>query len=336
MKRTSSVKTYFIIVFSLVTLLSFTQITQADYDLLDPCDKISEHWRRVGSSAGENAYISDSWSQYGNVPEGQYHFYVEPGGAAGSIRKEFVFSDESWVLELSAKIVSLLETPPPYRWWGSGFAIDIYTGTKRHRILLTKGRIDTAVSLEGGISIDPELMEGDTDFHKWKFIYSAEDMTLEIYKDGLNIASFSQVQGNNDTLSPRIQIVPSAGSYTPDSEPIDIYIDEIAFGWGEYSTFFSFDNVLVYPSVFSDGDQVRIAYSTKEECDVQLSLYDEKGANVWSLKYEGASKGYNEVLWDGKDMAGNLLPSGIYLAVVSSLKDGEVDILSKGTLVKVM
>jgi hypothetical protein len=222
-----------VLVFSVIMLMSFALIVQANYDLLDPCDKISDHWRRVGSSVGESAYISDSGSQYGEVPEGQYHFYVEPGGAVGNIRKEFESSDESWSLEFSAKIVSLLETSPPYRWWNSGFGIDIYTGTKRHRILLTKGRIDAAVSLEEGFFIDSNLMEGDKEFYRWKFVYSAKNMTLDIYKNDVNIARFSQVQGNNDTLSPRISVVPSAGSYTPGSGPIDIYIDEIAFKWGE-------------------------------------------------------------------------------------------------------
>jgi flagellar hook assembly protein FlgD len=46
---------------------------------------------------------------------------------------------------------------------------------------------------------------------------------------------------------------------------------------------------------------------------VQLLIIDLLGREVRKLADSDFSTGYHSVIWDGKDNAGNIVPSGIYI-----------------------
>jgi hypothetical protein len=93
--------------------------------------------------------------------------------------------------------------------------------------------------------------------------------------------------------------------------------------------------ILGYPNPFSDGDEIRLAYFAKEKCNVQLLIYNEKAANILILEDKLVTKGYNEIVWDGKDRNGEPVQSGIYLAIILAITEGELYEIGETLLVKV-
>jgi len=67
-----------------------------------------------------------------------------------------------------------------------------------------------------------------------------------------------------------------------------------------------------YPNPFNSS--TRITLSLPAAADVQLSIYNILGQKVRSLERGHLSAGSHRIIWDGKNDAGHLLPSGVYFA----------------------
>jgi hypothetical protein len=68
----------------------------------------------------------------------------------------------------------------------------------------------------------------------------------------------------------------------------------------------------VHPNPFNP--QTTISYELAVSADVDLAIYDLKGALVRRLVHEGVPAGRHEAVWDGKDDGGTRAASGVYLA----------------------
>jgi hypothetical protein len=66
-----------------------------------------------------------------------------------------------------------------------------------------------------------------------------------------------------------------------------------------------------YPNPFNPT--TTIGYALKERTNVVLKVYDLLGEEVRTLVNEEQSAGVREVVWDGRDNAGSLVSSGVYL-----------------------
>ncbi len=68
-----------------------------------------------------------------------------------------------------------------------------------------------------------------------------------------------------------------------------------------------------------DGGTADIAYHLYEDApEVKISIYDESGALVRTIEGGGRPAGSNEMVWDGRDSDGNLLPPGKYTFAVTA------------------
>lgn len=66
-----------------------------------------------------------------------------------------------------------------------------------------------------------------------------------------------------------------------------------------------------YPNPFNPSTTIR--YQLPEPGDVRLAIYDVLGQEVRVLISEMQPAGWYRVMWDGKDGAGRLVSSGVYL-----------------------
>lgn len=66
-----------------------------------------------------------------------------------------------------------------------------------------------------------------------------------------------------------------------------------------------------YPNPFNP--KTEIAYSIAESCPVQLSVYDILGREIVKLVDQFQSAGTYTVSWNGTDVYGKVVPSGVYL-----------------------
>ena len=69
-------------------------------------------------------------------------------------------------------------------------------------------------------------------------------------------------------------------------------------------------SVEMYPNPFTSS--VTVAYTLREECFTEISVYDVSGARVRTLMRSEAAPGTHRVLWDGADTSGGRVASGIY------------------------
>lgn len=74
-----------------------------------------------------------------------------------------------------------------------------------------------------------------------------------------------------------------------------------------------------FPNPFSD--QTTIAFTIKREQNVRLTIFDLQGKVVNELVNEVRSKGRHQIIWNGQDRSGSLLPDGIYLCEINSAED---------------
>jgi FlgD Ig-like domain len=65
-----------------------------------------------------------------------------------------------------------------------------------------------------------------------------------------------------------------------------------------------------YPNPFNPT--TTIPFSLSEDTDIRLSVFDSQGKLVRVLVSESMSAGSKEVVWDGRDMNGTLVSSGLY------------------------
>jgi flagellar hook assembly protein FlgD len=66
-----------------------------------------------------------------------------------------------------------------------------------------------------------------------------------------------------------------------------------------------------YPNPFNS--ETRIRYSLPKACPVSLRVFDVNGRMVRSLKAGMVSAGSYEIVWDGKNDSGDVVPTGIYI-----------------------
>lgn len=66
-----------------------------------------------------------------------------------------------------------------------------------------------------------------------------------------------------------------------------------------------------YPNPFNPATTIRFAIPTQS--GVSLAIYDLLGREVRRLVDDRKQAGYHEVVWDGKDNAGNAVGSGVYM-----------------------
>jgi len=73
-----------------------------------------------------------------------------------------------------------------------------------------------------------------------------------------------------------------------------------------------------YPNPFNPS--TTLEYGLPEAADVRLNVFDIQGKKVKTWMITSQEAGWHEVIWDGRDMSGNLVSTGIY---IYSLQAGE-------------
>lgn len=96
-----------------------------------------------------------------------------------------------------------------------------------------------------------------------------------------------------------------------------------------------FKEAFIYPNPSREDNEVRIAYYSSNLALIKLSIYDEEGRLIWQAEEEPLELGYNEVIWEGHDMGGIKVSTGLYTCVISQAnKNGMADI-SSGRILRV-
>ncbi len=107
--------------------------------------------------------------------------------------------------------------------------------------------------------------------------------------------------------NPEIQPMLNAIGFVPDSAT-HVY-DE---GSVEHS--FKLDGN--YPNPFNPSTTIRFELPAKQ--NIEINIYNMLGENVCKLFSGELNEGTNELIWNGKNNSGNLLPSGIYIYKIES------------------
>ena len=71
-----------------------------------------------------------------------------------------------------------------------------------------------------------------------------------------------------------------------------------------------------YPNPFNPA--TLIPFQLDKSGFVSLTIYDLNGRKIRTLMSSHQSQGYHEILWDGRDNAGNQMPSGSYMSVLNA------------------
>jgi len=84
-----------------------------------------------------------------------------------------------------------------------------------------------------------------------------------------------------------------------------------------------------YPNPFNP--ETTISYNLLNAGDIEIAIYNLKGQKVKTLISEYQEIGNHQVIWDGKDIKGNKVASGVYFYKVNA---GESEIIKKMVLMK--
>ncbi|MHB2150321.1 T9SS type A sorting domain-containing protein [Calditrichota bacterium LG25] len=84
-----------------------------------------------------------------------------------------------------------------------------------------------------------------------------------------------------------------------------------------------------YPNPFNPSTTIR--FGLPEDSNVKLTIYSSTGQKVINFINGFFSRGYHELMWDGKNRAGNLVSTGIY---IFELKAGNHRIIKKMVFAK--
>jgi hypothetical protein len=88
-----------------------------------------------------------------------------------------------------------------------------------------------------------------------------------------------------------------------------------------------------YPNPFNPTTTIK--FGLKEDCDVNIKIYNIKGSVVKTLVDGEMNAAYHEVVWDGKDNAGKQVGSGLYFyKMISEGNSGEYTSTKKMILLK--
>ncbi len=85
------------------------------------------------------------------------------------------------------------------------------------------------------------------------------------------------------------------------------------------------ENSPVYnaPNPFNpDSEETAVCYQINKTCKVTFYIYS---LNLQLVKKEEKSipAGYYEEVWDGRDMAGDTVPNGVYIFILKAEADGK-------------
>jgi hypothetical protein len=88
-----------------------------------------------------------------------------------------------------------------------------------------------------------------------------------------------------------------------------------------------------YPNPFNPTTTIK--FGLKEDCDVNIKIYNIKGSVVKTLVDGQMNAAYHEIIWDGKDNAGRQVGSGLYFyKMVSEGNSGRYTSTKKMVLLK--
>ena len=125
---------------------------------------------------------------------------------------------------------------------------------------------------------------------------ASADLTAESLELNLNIDLADPAQGEHPYLIPLLVVVEN-----PDATPEE----------GQLK--FSAEN---YPNPFNPS--TTISYTLPESSQVSLDIYNVKGQLVRRLISGVQNRGQHHVVWNGKDVNGNLCSSGFYFYRIST------------------
>jgi histidinol-phosphate aminotransferase len=92
---------------------------------------------------------------------------------------------------------------------------------------------------------------------------------------------------------------------------------------------YSFAINSIYPNPFNSQCKIKITADGVEK--VNLSIYDMLGRKVRTLLHKSVSPGIHQISWDGRDLKGRTVASGVY---IFNLIQGEFAASARATLVK--
>jgi hypothetical protein len=97
------------------------------------------------------------------------------------------------------------------------------------------------------------------------------------------------------------------------------------------------DRFLTYPNPFNPSQEACVfSYQLSNDAEITLSIYSlsMKEVQKWTLPTSYGFAGYHEYSWDGRDKGGNILPNGVYLAVMAVSSNGEQKVLRRHIAIK--
>ena len=81
----------------------------------------------------------------------------------------------------------------------------------------------------------------------------------------------------------------------------------------------SYNTLAAYPNPFNSSTRIEFTSNNKE--DTEFVIYSITGERVFSLDSKSQSNKNISFTWNGNDMSGNTLPSGIYLLTANTIND---------------
>ena len=91
-------------------------------------------------------------------------------------------------------------------------------------------------------------------------------------------------------------------------------------------------SIQIYPNPFNPETTISFSLNTENIENTEINIYNVKGQKVKQLVSDQLSAGQHKAVWNGKDMNGKSVSTGIYLFELRS--DGKVQKTKKGLLLK--
>ncbi len=84
----------------------------------------------------------------------------------------------------------------------------------------------------------------------------------------------------------------------------------------------SLENLLVYPNPVVGDGAIRIGFNLSVEATVDVSIWTISGRRIWDSHKLVLGPGYNEVIWNGRDMDGEMPSNGLYFVTIEAEANG--------------
>jgi len=97
------------------------------------------------------------------------------------------------------------------------------------------------------------------------------------------------------------------------------------------------DSFLTYPNPFNPQQEACVfSYDLTKDAQIRIVIYSLAMKEVQKLILPDSAclAGYHEYRWDGRDYSGNLLPNGVYLALMTVESNGEKKVLKRHLAIK--